>query len=236
MSRRASSPPPPAGSRPPHTARTRTAYDTVAEDYARLLGRDLDRRPLERALLGAFAELVQSGGSGLPVADLGCGPGRITGYLHGLGVSGMFGIDLSPEMVAVARRAHPGLRFEVGAMHDLDLADGSLGGVVAWYSTVHTPPEELPAVFAEFRRVLAPGGRLIHAFKVGDRRHRLEHGYGHAVDLDVYWFPVDRVIAMLTEAGLAVDAHLVREPDEDERPARGRGQQGYILAHRPGPA
>ncbi|MFD4664838.1 MULTISPECIES: class I SAM-dependent methyltransferase [Streptomyces] len=46
-------------------------------------------------------------------------------------------------------------------MTDLDLADGSLGGIIAWYSIVHTPPELLPVVFAEFHRVLAPGGHLL---------------------------------------------------------------------------
>ncbi|MGW1761851.1 hypothetical protein [Streptomyces mirabilis] len=41
-------------------------------------------------------------------------------------------------MVAVARRSHPHLRFEVGTMTDLDIEDASLAGALAWYSTVHT--------------------------------------------------------------------------------------------------
>jgi hypothetical protein len=36
-------------------------------------------------------------------------------------------------MIDVARRDHPGLRFEVGSMTDLDLAEGSVAGLVAWY-------------------------------------------------------------------------------------------------------
>lgn len=133
---------------------TRTAYDTVAADYARLLRSELDAKPLDRAMLAAFAERVRAADAG-PVADLGCGPGRVTAHLHALGLTA-FGVDLSPEMVAVARRGFPELRFEQGSMTALDLADGSLGGVLAWYSTVHTPPELLPTMFAEFHRVLAP--------------------------------------------------------------------------------
>jgi hypothetical protein len=53
-------------------------------------------------------------------------------------------------MVRVARRTHPGLRFEVGSLTDLPVPEGGLGGVVAWWSLVHTPPEVLPAVFARF--------------------------------------------------------------------------------------
>jgi trans-aconitate methyltransferase len=38
-----------------------------------------------------------------PVADVGCGPGNVTAHLHTLGLTA-FGVDLSPEMVGLARR------------------------------------------------------------------------------------------------------------------------------------
>ncbi|MFD9095536.1 class I SAM-dependent DNA methyltransferase [Streptomyces collinus] len=207
----------------------RTAYDTVAVDYEKLARDDLDGKPLDRAMLAAFAELVRAPGGG-PVADLGCGPGRVTAHLHALGVD-VFGVDLSPGMIAVARRTHPGLRFGVGSMTALGLASGTLGGIVAWYSTVHTPPESLPAVFAECRRVLAPGGHLLLAFKAGERHRQLQRAYGHEVSLDVYWTPPELIAGLVGEAGLVVDARLVREPDEHERPRQGR--QAFFLAHRP---
>jgi hypothetical protein len=43
-------------------------------------------------------------------------------------------------------------------MTALELADDELGGILAWYSTLHTPPERLPVVFAEFHRTAGPGG------------------------------------------------------------------------------
>ncbi|MFD9213975.1 MULTISPECIES: class I SAM-dependent DNA methyltransferase [unclassified Streptomyces] len=212
-----------------HVRSARIAYDAVAVDYDVLVRAELAAKPLDRAVLGAFAELVTEAGTG-PVVDAGCGPGRIAAYLAGLGVD-VSGIDLSPEMVAVARRAHPELRFEVGNMTALDAADGSLGGIVAWYSTVHTPPEALPEVFAEFRRVLSHGGRLLLAFKAGDELRHLDHAYGHELSLDVYWTPPERVAAMVARAGLEVEATLVREPDERERPRQGR--QAFLMARRP---
>jgi ubiquinone/menaquinone biosynthesis C-methylase UbiE len=210
----------------PHLHTTRASYDTVAADYAKLLSGLLAEIPLDRAMLTTFAELVQADGNG-PVADIGCGPGRITTFLDGLGLN-VSGIDLSPGMVAVARESYPRLRFEEGSLLSLDLADGSLAGVVAWYSIIHTPRAQLPQIFAEFYRVLAPGGRLLLAFKVGDEVRHLDHAYGHDLSLDVYWLTPDHVAGLLEEAGLAEQTRVIRQANAAEK-----GPQGYVLAWKP---
>ncbi|WP_236790577.1 class I SAM-dependent methyltransferase [Amycolatopsis sp. GM8] len=203
-----------------HTVRT--AYDTVAADYAALFHDALSANPFDRAMLGAFADVVDG-----PVADLGCGPGRITGPLAALGLN-VFGVDLSPEMIAVARRTHPSLRFETGSLLGLDLPDAGLAGVVAWYSIIHTPPQLLPAVFAEFARVLAPAGHALLAFQVGNNQpHHISHAYGHDLSLDVYRLSPDHIAEQLADAGLAVHARLVRKPEGEEKTS-----QAYLLARK----
>ncbi|TVL90373.1 class I SAM-dependent methyltransferase [Streptomyces sp. SAJ15] len=205
-----------------------TFYDTVATDYADHFRDVLADRPLERALLAAFAELVRAAGGG-PVADVGCGPGLVTGHLHGLGLN-VFGIDLSPRMVALARQAHPELRFEQGSMTALDLPDGTLDGLVAWYSIIHVPLDRLPEVFAEFHRVLAPGGRLLLGFQIGDEPLHLERPFGHPVALDFHRRQPDHIAELLHQSGLTVFARQRRELDEtigDTAP------QGFLLARKP---
>ncbi|MBO1331211.1 class I SAM-dependent methyltransferase [Streptomyces sp. VRA16 Mangrove soil] len=214
-----------------YLSKTRLAYDIAAASYAEIVPPLFGRDPYGHAMLNAFAELVRDSKTAGPVADLGCGPGHVTAHLRGLGLDA-FGVDLSPQMIAQARAAHPDLRFEEGSMTALDLADGSLAGAVAWYSTVHTPPEVLPVLFAEIHRVLAPGGRALIAFKVGDRIRHLDHGYGHDLDLDVYWRSADEVAQKLAAAGLPVEGRLVHEPDDFWR-ANGQGQQGFLIAQKP---
>jgi SAM-dependent methyltransferase len=195
-------------------ADTRTSYDTVAVSYAEQLRDALAALPHLRATLNWFAEVLRADGGG-PVADVGCGPGHITAYLHGRGVDA-FGIDLSPAMVDVARRDHPGLRFEVGSMTDPELADASVAGVVAWWSLIHVPDDEVPLVFTQFRRVLRTNGLLLLGFHVGDGSRLKTEGYGgHPMKVYVHRRQPARVSTWLREAGFVVEAEVLLDPDDD---------------------
>src|SRR5690625_2510844 len=129
---------------------TRDSYDAIAEAYADWIADELTARPHDRAVLGAFSELVLATGSP-EVLDIGCGPGRITAFLAALGLSPR-GLDLSPAMVGLARDLYPKLDFDIGTMSALPHSDASCAGLVAWYSIIHIPDSELAGVFAEIGR------------------------------------------------------------------------------------
>jgi SAM-dependent methyltransferase len=209
-----------------HLCTTRATYNAVAPDYARLLPDLRAETALDQATLATFAELTSAGGLE-PVADLGCGTGHVTAYLDALGVE-TFGVDLSPAMVELARSTHPHLRFDVGSITALDLPDAAAGGVLAWYSTIHIPPHDLPGVFAEFSRVLAPGGYLLVGFHVGDGHQPRTVAYRDGVSVDAYDVAPERVADLARQAGLVVQAQLLREAQGREtRP------QGSLIAAKP---
>ncbi|WP_234789553.1 class I SAM-dependent methyltransferase [Mycolicibacterium mucogenicum] len=176
-------------------------------------------------MIGAFAELV---GRGSRVLDVGCGTGVATAALAAVGLD-VTGIDLSPNMIAQARRHNPGLPFRVGSMLDLDVAGGSVGGLCAWYSIIHVPDAQLPRVFAEFHRVLAPDGVLLLAFQVGDEPRVLTDFDGEAVNLTFIRRRPEVVADLLSSSGFRVYAELVRQPDDDGAEST---PQAYLIARR----
>lgn len=210
--------------------RVRNSYDAVAERYAAELADELERKPLERALLRCFAELTAHVDG--PVADLGCGPGHVTHHLADLGCD-VRGIDLSPRMIEIARTRFPGLRFEVGSMLDLP-ADGEWAGAVALYSIIHLDSGERATAYKELARAVRSGGWLLVGFHVSDGEHtagqakHLDEWWDEPVDLDAHFLGPDEVAADLTADGFGITAKLVREPQPGEYPSR----RCYLLATR----
>lgn len=206
-------------------ASVRTAYDTVAENYSKVLPDASFETPLDRAMINAFIEYVQTAEVS-SVLDAGCGTGRMTGLLAAQGAL-VSGVDLSPAMIGIARREHPDLAFDVADLSDLPAGDAQFGGVFAWYSIIHTAPAELPRLFAEFVRVLAPGGFLLLGFQVGEGPRHMASAYGRDISLDAYLFAPEYITGLLVQAGFDVVAQMERAPGEFERT-----RQAVLLAQK----
>ncbi|MGI8553148.1 MAG: class I SAM-dependent DNA methyltransferase [Dehalococcoidia bacterium] len=210
----------------PKTGALQTSYDRIAKEYADRFFDELAHKPLDRALLTCFAELVQGNG---PVADIGCGPGQIARYLHERSLP-VLGIDLSPAMVALAQWLTPQVTFRQGTMLDLDVAAASWGGITAFYSIIHPAPEEVPAALREFHRVLRPDGLLLLAFHVGDDHVHLDEWWDQSVDLDFHFYQRQTIEEHLEAAGFELEASLERRP---YTPFEHPSQRAYLLARKP---
>ena len=208
-------------------ATVRSTYDLVAESYASLLPDASFEAPVDRGMIEAFVAHVTEG-STRSVVDAGCGSGRMTRLLSSLGVD-VSGIDVSGGMIDVARRSNPELSFEVGELAELPFADMSLGGVFSWYSIIHSAPKDLPRIFAEFFRVLAPGGHAMLSFQVGDGHRHLSRAYGHDVSMEAQLFTAEIVTEHLAGAGFNMVARMTRPARTHETTP-----QAVLLARRPG--
>ncbi|WP_205325092.1 bifunctional 2-polyprenyl-6-hydroxyphenol methylase/3-demethylubiquinol 3-O-methyltransferase UbiG [Glycomyces sp. YM15] len=192
---------------------TRERYDHLADEYFERFKDSIRERHFDRVMIAAFAELVEASGNPR-VLDIGCGPGYVTEYLHGLGLDAS-GIDLSPEMIALARKAYPDLAFATGDMTAVDLPDGGLGGVLSRSSIIHVPPERLPAVFEECHRLLAPGGHLLLMFQAHTDTSQIAWAFDHSVTT-AYRLSIGRVGDLVAAAGFQEVARQIVAAEEDE--------------------
>jgi SAM-dependent methyltransferase len=202
----------------------RENYDRLADEYARKLFNEIQHKPLDRELLNRFASRIPESGE---VCDMGCGPGHVTRYLHGTGTN-VFGLDLSPRMVEIARQLNPGINFRTGNVMGLDLPDGLLIGISAFYAIVNIPEDSLPLVFREMQRVLQPGGLILLAFHVGDDIVHVEELWGRPISLDFFLFPPLTVKHHLEASGLEVEEIIERGPYAPD--VEHQSQRAYIFA------
>jgi ubiquinone/menaquinone biosynthesis C-methylase UbiE len=201
------------------------SYDQVAADYTARIADELAGKPLDRALLQAFAEQVATLG---PMADIGCGPGHVAAFLAACGVQ-VEGIDLSEGMIAQARRRYPTLAFRQGDMRALSGADERFSGIVAFYSIIHLAEAELLPTFQEWWRVLRPSGMILVAFHIGDQVVHFDTWWDHPVDLDFRFLSVEQVTGALVQAQFTIEAVVQRAPYPNvEHPS----QRGYVLARK----
>ncbi|MGQ0804525.1 MAG: class I SAM-dependent DNA methyltransferase [Actinomycetota bacterium] len=200
----------------------RASYDRVAETYADTFFDELDRKPFDRELLDAYAERTRDQGL---VLDVGCGPGHIARYLHERGVDAA-GIDLSPEMVELARRLNPNLRFEVGDMAAPDFDDAAVAGIVAFYSVIHIAREGVPGVMREFRRVIRAGGELVVAVHAGTGSVHRDDFLGEPVPFEATFFERDELVSLVEGAGFRIEQAIQRAPYDTEAPT----QRLYVRA------
>lgn len=84
-------------------------------------------------------------------------------------------------------------------------------------------------MFAEFHRVLAPGGHLMLSFQVGDAPLRVDRPFGHEVALDFRRQRPRWIAETLGRAGFSVRARLLREPEEGVE----KVPQAYVVARKP---
>jgi len=144
---------------------TARAVEGTQQSYAAIAGKYADRwdqaenRWVEQSLIRLAEDLP----AGALVADVGCGPGKDTLRLRGLGFRA-HGFDLSHAMLT-ARDVPGQVRAD---LRELPLRDGVLDGLWCIAVLLHLPRETVPGALAEFRRVLRPGGHAVISVAEGD--------------------------------------------------------------------
>lgn len=201
-------------------------YNKTAQEYAKKFLQELDNKHLDRILLKSF--IAENAAKG-KLIDLGCGPGQTTNFLFANGISDIIGIDISTEMVKVAKENHPALNFEQGDMLNLKYADSSFGSAISFYSIVHFDYSEVRKALIEIKRILCNNGELLFTFHVGEKIVHFDKFLGHEVEIDFYFFEITKIKDMLIEIGLEVIDVILRLPYHD---IEHKSERAYVWARK----
>ncbi|MFF1879756.1 class I SAM-dependent methyltransferase [Leifsonia sp. NPDC058230] len=190
------------------------AYSRRAAEYIELFGSMSAVHPSDRQLVTTWASGIKGS-----VIDAGCGPGQWTNFLAELGLPAR-GTDLVPEFIERGRATYPEVQFTIGSLDALDAVDGSVGGILAWYSLIHHEPSAIAGPLLEFNRALKSDGTLLIGFFEGP----VVEEFAHAV-APAYRWSVDDLSGELTAAGFdVVESHV--------RKTSGQRSQAAIIARR----
>ena len=137
-----------------HSSTTIDSYDACALAYDEKYG-DF---PLYAAPRREFAELLRDGAR---ILDLGCGPGTVSAYLHGLDRAFVLeGFDLSPQMVALANQKLPNGRFWIQDLRAPIQSPRKYDALVASFCIVHLNEAETEELLGRLHQLCRTSSRL----------------------------------------------------------------------------
>lgn len=189
-----------------HELDVAAAYDRLRGPYTELFGSVDLLHPRDRELITDWRDAARG-----PLLDAGCGPGQWTDLLAGSGRA-VIGLDLAPEFLGSASDRFPGPVFIRASLGQLPIRPGVLGGILAWYSLIHLPPESVPDVLAGFAAALTEGGSLLLGFFDGASGTPFDHKVAPA-----HFWSADDMADALAAAGLNV-THVEARQGEGARP------------------
>ena len=188
-------------------------YDRIAERYAAWTG---GAWAGNRARFGGL--LCERLSPGAAVLDLGCG----TGVPVARELATRFavtGVDLSPRSIALAKENVPGATFFRADMSALDFPAVHFDAVTAFYSIIHLPREEHPALLRAIAGWLRPGGLFVATMGAGESDDGYEEDW---LGTPMYWSHYDGTAnrRLVEASGLRLLLAEERTEDEDGVPVR----------------
>jgi ubiquinone/menaquinone biosynthesis C-methylase UbiE len=180
----------------------RDAYAKRAQEYAAKFGSIQSVAEQDKRVVATWADEVDG-----KIIDVGCGPGQWTNHLREMGAD-VEGIDPVSALIDEAMLRYPEASFRLGHAERIDEDNAGVGGILAWYSLIHCDPDQIDRAFAEFARVLRPGGGLLVGFFEGPALEPFDHAVTTA-----YFWPVPALVRVIEGAGFDVtQTHARADP------------------------
>jgi ubiquinone/menaquinone biosynthesis C-methylase UbiE len=185
-------------------------YGAIAQDYTDAY---FDYYKEDKAHVDAFITLLSPQAR---VLEAGCGPGGIVEYFHSQGFV-VTGIDLSPEMIAIAKKRVPDAAYEVMDLRDMKFPDTSFDGIISSYSFIHVPERDADGTLAGFHRVLTDSGLLFLAIEEGEGEYYFDEPFKPGSKIFMKFYTKEDITKRLKNAGFEL-VYFVREKTKADEP------------------
>lgn len=185
--------------------RTRENYNQVAEFFnERTKGMQIDD-------IETFIDILDRKDDP-EILDIGCGPGRDAKTFVEDGMD-VLGIDISEEMLDIAREKVPQAEFKKIDMRNLPFDSDSFDGIWSAGSLQHIPRDEMRDLLEELRRILKEGGILFSDLREGEGEKVEEtEDYGETIERFMVYWQKEEFIQLLEDAGFEIlDSKAVEE-------------------------
>jgi ubiquinone/menaquinone biosynthesis C-methylase UbiE len=183
-----------------------SVYDKIAKPYAEEFS-----NPSE--YLNEFLDLLPKNAK---ILDVGCGVGVDSGFVKSKGFE-VIGLDLSKEMINIARQKFPQLDFRQQDIRELDFPSNSFDGIIASCSLIHIPKNDVPALVEKFFQILNKNGSIYIALQGGKSEEIfIDEPFKPDEKLFLNIISFEEIKNLLVKNGFSIMKHYEREPKSKE--------------------
>ena len=188
-------------------------YNDIAQEYTEEFFDDKS----DEKYIDQFLQSLE----GKNVLDAGCGNGRDCKYINQKGFK-VKGIDLSKEMLVIAKKMVPKVDFEIMDITNITYSDNSYDGIISNCSFFHIPVEELPKTLNSFSKILRPNGKLLLILQEGLGEAMIEEPFRKGVYIYMNYFSVKQISDLLLKHGFEIDSILREKAPNDLELGKGK--------------
>ena len=183
-----------------------SVYDKIAKPYA-----DEFLNPSE--YLDKFLYLLPKNAK---ILDVGCGVGVDSGFVKSQGFE-VIGLDLSKEMLNLARQKFPQIDFREQDIRKLGFPPESFDGIIASCSLIHIPKKDVPSLIESFRQILKKNGAIYIALQGGNSEEIfIDEPFKPDEKLFVNIISFEEIKNLLVKNGFSIVKKYEREPKSKE--------------------
>jgi ubiquinone/menaquinone biosynthesis C-methylase UbiE len=186
-------------------------YNKIAHHYAEYVAGKCPKEDLEK--------FIKHLPRNARVLDVGCAAGRDSALFAKRGFE-VVGIDLSENLLKIARVKYPEIEFIKMDMRRLEFKDGTFYGIWANASMLHLPRNDVSQALSEFHRVLKAGAILHVGVKRGEGGGHTDDQYAAYERRYFTYFQLEEMEQLVREAGFEIIDSFIDNPSKRKAGSR----------------